>query len=100
MRLIESRGTLTFLRANNVGDRYGGRGDQIEAEVITKVSSQPDRAMGFMLRDDHNRPARQGMFDLLRDAFNNGWRVILDYRIDLDNGKTNGELIRVGLIKD
>ena len=44
-----------------------------------------------------NEPARAGMLDLLRDAFNHNWTVIIDYNID--PGKTNGVIIRTALTR-
>jgi hypothetical protein len=49
------------------------------------------------LRNDNNRPAREGMLDLLRDAFNNNTTVIIDYNIP--SGKKNGVIIRLALTK-
>jgi hypothetical protein len=97
MALVEDSGKLTFLRVNDVGTAFGPPSDQIDAEVIVKVNTVPDRAMGFQLRNDANRPARQGMLDLLRDAFNNNWTVIIDH--NLPAGKNNGVAIRVALRK-
>ncbi|MDQ4145896.1 MAG: hypothetical protein M3198_19550 [Actinomycetota bacterium] len=97
MALLQSSGKLTFLRVHDVGTRFGPSSDQIDVEVVMKLGSQPDRAMGFQLRNDNNRPARQGMLDLLRDAFNNNWTVTVDY--DLDSGRKNGVAIRVALRK-
>lgn len=56
--------------------------------------------MGFQLRDDQHRAARQGMLDLLREAFTHDWTVLIDYSIDLDSGEKNGEAIRVALVRD
>lgn len=97
MALIQSTGKLTFLRVHDVGTRFGPPTDQVDAEVIMKLNTQPDRAMGFQLRNDKNRPARQGMLDLLRDALNHDWTVTVDY--NLDAGKKNGMAIRVALTK-
>lgn len=99
-RLIQSQGKVTFLRVHNVGSRYGPPEDQIDVEVVTGLDSVPGRRMGFQLRDDKNRATRQGMLDLLRDAYTHDWTVLIDYSIDLDNGKKNGEAIRVALKKD
>jgi hypothetical protein len=44
-----------------------------------------------------NEPARAGMLDLPRDAFNHNWTVIIDYNID--PGKTNGVIIRTALTR-
>jgi hypothetical protein len=97
MALLATTGKLTFLRVHDVGTKFGSPTDQIDAEVIMKLTSQPLQAMGFQLRNDGNRPARQGMLDLLQDAFNNNWTVSVDY--NLDTGKTNGIAIRVALVK-
>jgi hypothetical protein len=97
MALLQSTGKLTFLRVHDVGTAFGPPTDRIDVEVVMKLSSQPDRAMGFQLRNDGNRPARQGMLDLLRDAFNNNWTVSVDY--NLDAGRKNGVAIRVALTK-
>lgn len=97
MALLQTSGKLTFLRVHDVGTAFGPPSDQIDVEVVMKLSSQPDQAMGFQLRDDGKRPARQGMLDLLRDAFNHDWTVTVDYDIDTD--KKNGVAIRVALRK-
>jgi hypothetical protein len=98
-KLIQSSGKLTFLRAHDVGSGFGPPSDFINVEVVIKLDAQPEKAMGFQLRNDDNRPARQGMLDLLRDAFNHNWTVVIDYSIDLDAGKTNGEILRTALKK-
>jgi hypothetical protein len=97
MALLESSGKLTFLRVHDVGTRFGPPADSIDVEVVIKLDSKPNNAFGFQLRNDGNRPARAGMLDLLRDAFNHNWVVIVDY--NLDAGKTNGVIIRTALKK-
>lgn len=97
MALLQTTGKLTFLRVHDLGTGWGPPTDQINVEVVVKLNTQPDRAMGFQLRNDSKRPARQGMLDLLRDAFNNDWNVNVQY--DLDPGKKNGVIIRVALLK-
>ncbi len=97
MALLESSGKLTFLRVHDVGTGWGPPNDQIDVEVIVKLDSQPNNAYGFQLRNDNNRPARAGMLDLLRDAFNHNWTVTIDYNIN--PGKTNGVIIRTALTR-
>lgn len=97
MALLQSTGKLTFLRVHNVGTKFGPPTDQIDVEVVMKLNTSTKRAMGFQLRNDSNRPARQGMLDLLRDAFNHNWTVSVDF--DLPTGKNNGVIIRVALKK-
>lgn len=97
MARLQDTGKLTFLRVHDVGTGFGPDSDKIDVEVVMKLSSEPDMAMGFQLRNDGDRPARQGMLDLLRDAFNNNWTVVVDY--DIDSGKKNGVAMRVALRK-
>jgi hypothetical protein len=98
-QLIQSSGKLTFLRGHDVGSGFGPPSDFIDVEVVIKLDTEPDRAMGFQLRNDSSRSAHQGMLDLLRDAFNHNWTVVVDYSIDLDAGKKNGEILRTALKK-
>lgn len=95
--LLESQGKITFLRVNEVGDSFGPAGDAIRVEAIAQLDSEPGKSFGFELRNDKQRPAHQGMLDLLRDAFENDSTVLLDYLIP--QGNNNGILIRVALTK-
>jgi len=97
MALLQASGKLTFLRAHDVGTGWGPSTDFIDVEVVTKLDSLPNQAFGFQLRTDKEQVTRQGMLNLLRDAFNNNWTVIIDYNIN--PGKTNGIIIRVALVK-
>lgn len=97
MALLQSSGKLTLLRVHDKGTKYGPSGDQIDVEVIFWLNTEPGKAFGFQLRNDANRPARQGMLDLLRDAFDYNWTVTTDYNIN--PGKNNGVAIRVWLTK-
>lgn len=98
-QLVNSVGKLTFLRAHEVGSGFGPSTDAIDVEVVVKLNSVPDRAMGFQLRDNANGRAHAGMLDLLRDAFANNATVSIDYSIDLQAGKKNGTILRVALQK-
>lgn len=99
MALLNTSGKIKMLRVNEVGDRFGPAADFIEAEVIVQLDHQTgDTASGFKLRADANQPVRQGMLDLLRDAFNNGWRVHFDHQVPA--GKAKGIIIRVWVTKD
>lgn len=82
MALVRSRGRVTLLRVHDVGSRYGPPDDSIDAEVVFQLHSRPGEAFGFQLRDDGSRPVRQGMLDLLRDAFTHQWdlEVVFDRR--------------------
>jgi hypothetical protein len=95
--LLESQGKVTFLRVHDVGTGFGPPSDFIDVEVVVQLNTEPGKSFGFQLRNDSNRPARAGMLDLLRDAFNTNATVIIDYNIAA--GKKNGVIIRVALTK-
>jgi len=99
MSLLTLSGKIVLLRVNEVGDSVGHPPDAINAEVIVQLDTHKSGAFsGFQLRDDANMPAHQGMLDLLRDAFNNGWRAHFDHEVPA--GKTIGTIIRVWVTKD
>jgi hypothetical protein len=95
--LLNTAGRLTLLRVHDRGTRYGPPGDQLDAEVVVWLDTEPGRAFGLRLRNDAQRPAHAGMLDLLRDGWNHGWTVNLDYEID--PGKDNGMILRVWLTR-
>ena len=78
---VNASGKLTLLRVHDLGTGYGPPSDYIDVEVVIWLDSQPGKAFGFQLRNDQNLPARQGMLDLLRDAFANNWVVHIDYLV-------------------
>lgn len=89
-----AEGRLTFLRAHDTGG-FGPDSDHLDAEVIFKLDTQPDRAFGFQLRDDASRPAHEGMLMLLRDALAHDFDVATDYRQVLN--KANSFAFRIEL---
>ena len=95
--LLQSAGKITFLRVHNVGSGFGPPSDFLDVEVVVQLNTKPGMSFGFKLRNDNNRPARQGMLDLLRDAFANNSTVVIDYNIQPP--KKNGTIIRVALTK-
>lgn len=95
--LLERSGKIVFLRAHDVGTAYGPPYDQLDVEAVFILDSAPDGAYGFQLRDDGNRPAREAMFSLLRDAFVHDFTVIADYLIE--PGRKNGIAIRIALTR-
>ena len=96
-QLLQSTGKLTMLRAHDLGTGFGPGSDFLDVEVVIRLDTAPGKSFGFQMRDDNKLPARQAMFSLLRDAFNNNWTVTTDYYLDV--GKNNGEIIRVWLTK-
>ena len=97
MALKQATGKLSLLRVHNVGSKFGPATDQIDVEVVFRLAQTGTQSYGFQLRDDGNRAARQGMLDLLRDAFNHNWTVTTDFEIA--SGKHNGVSIRVWLTR-
>jgi hypothetical protein len=96
MAIVQRTGKLSFLRVHDVGSGWGPSSDFLDVEAVIGLEGQPG-AYGFQLRNDGHRQARQGMVDLLRDAFNNDWTVTVDF--DIDEGKQNGRIVRVLLSK-
>jgi hypothetical protein len=94
-QLLEKSGKIVFLRAHDLGTRFGPPNDQLDVEAVFILNALSDGALGFQLRNDANLPARQAMFGLLRDAFVNNLTVIADFLIDPP--KKNGVAIRVAL---
>lgn len=95
--LLNLSGQLSLLRVHDLGTGYGPPNDAVDVEVIVQFAGRPADAFGFQLRTDGNGPARQGMLDLLRDAFNHGWTANIDY--DIQAGHHNGRIIRVWITK-
>jgi hypothetical protein len=93
--LLERTGRLVFLRAHDLGSAYGPPSDQLDVETVFMLDNMTSGAYGFQLRNDDNLPARQAMFDLLRDAFVNNLPVTADYL--LEPGRQNGVAIRIAL---
>lgn len=94
---LQVSGQLSLLRVHERGSRYGPPTDQIDVEVVVQFRNRPNEAFGFQLRDDAEGPAREGMLGLLRDGFNHGWTVTIDYEIS--PGHHNGVAVRVWLTK-
>jgi len=94
---LQSTGKITFLRVHDVGTGFGPPSDFINVEVVIQLDTHPGESFGFQLRVDANRAAREGMLNLLRDAFDNNSNVTIDY--DITPPKKNGVIMRVALRK-
>jgi len=90
-------GLLSLLRVHKRGSRFGPANDQIDVEVIAQIASRPTQFYGLQLRTGSDLPANEGMLGLLRDGFNHGWIVNIDF--DKKPGRNNSVLIRVWLTK-
>lgn len=98
-QLLQATGHVTFLLLNEAGGGYGGGSTNwIDADVVFKLDSRPDKGFGFQLRDDPAQPVRRGMLDLLQDAIVNKLRVITDYVEPSATPNNNCFVIRVALI--
>ena len=90
---VQRAGTLSMLRVHDVGTGYGPGSDFIDVEVVLAFSNEPGKAYGFKLRSDGNALVHQAMLDLLRDAFENDWNVVIN--VEIPTGKNHGVLNRV-----
>jgi hypothetical protein len=91
-------GRITFIveRGSGYG---GGSSNWIDADVIFKLDSRPDKSFGFQLRDDPFQPVGRGMLALLREAMINGLKVITDYNELTVPLNQNSFVLRVALTK-
>ena len=76
--LLNASGQISLLRVHDLGTGYGPPSDSIDVEVVVQFVGRPADAFGFQLRSDNKNPARRGMLDLLRDAFNHAWTANTD----------------------
>jgi photosystem II stability/assembly factor-like uncharacterized protein len=90
--VLSAEGRVVLHRVNDVGTGYGPPGDAIDGEVIVQLDTWPGKAFGFQLRNNAEKARRRGMLNTLRTAFNNDFRVRLDY---IRSGIHNGTIIRV-----
>jgi hypothetical protein len=97
MGIEQVSGRLKLLRVHDKGTKYGPPSDQLDVEVIVQFFERPNEAFGFQLRDDSQGPAREGMLGLLRDGFNHGWTVTIDF--DRVASHVNNRAIRVVLTR-
>jgi len=95
--LLEAQGRITFLRVHDLGTGFGPPNDFLDVEAVILLDSQPGKGFGFQLRNDRNRPAREGMLQLLRDAFSRNEPVTIDFL--RRTGRNNGTIFRVALIR-
>lgn len=96
--LLQKTGKIVFLRAHDVGTKFGPPNDELDVEAVFILNAMGEGAFGFQLRQDEKLPARNAMFSLLRDAFVNNLPVTADFLID--TGKKNGTAIRIALTHD
>ena len=76
--IFSTTGHIVFLRVHDVGTGFGPPLDFLDAEVIVRLDSSPDRAFGFQLRKERE-PEQRAMLDLIRDAFQDGREVTIEF---------------------
>ena len=77
--VLAMEGRVTELRAHERGSMFGPPTDRIDVEVVFRLDTDPRKAFGFQLRQDAKEPARRSMLDVLRDAFQGGGGIRVDY---------------------
>lgn len=87
-------GRLALLRVHDVGTRFGPPDDQLDVEVVIRLDSEPGRSFGFQLRRDADEGVSEGMLSLLREAFDLGRGVRVEF---IRTGCSVGRIIRVVL---
>lgn len=97
MGVVNMSGRLSLLRVHDRGTKFGPPNDQVDVEVIIAFANRPNDFFGFQLRQDANGPAREGMLGLLRDGFNHGWTVHVDF--NQQPNRHNSVLFRVWLTR-
>lgn len=97
MAVVNMSGQLSLLRVHDRGTKFGPPNDQVDVEVIIAFRNRPNDFFGFQLRQDANGPAREGMLGLLRDGFNHGWTVHVDFNQQPNHH--NSVLFRVWLTR-
>jgi len=95
-QVLAVEGRLSFLRVNEVGAGFGDTADHLDAEVIVKLDTHSGESFGFKLRRDKNEKTHKRMLGVLRDAFNNGQLVHMEFS---RTGRTTGRIVRVSIIK-
>jgi hypothetical protein len=90
--LQAAEGRIALLRVHDVGTRYGPPHDELDAEVIVWLDSEPEKAFGFKLRTGSDQRVASGMLDVLRDTFNRDGRVRLEF---VRTGCRTGRIVRV-----
>ena len=90
--IMPDGGRVTLLRVHDLETGYGPPDDQLDAEVIVWLDTEPQKAFGFKLRDDSARQPAQGKLTILRDAFNHNVAVQLDF---IRTGCRTGTIMRV-----
>lgn len=85
-------GLITLLRVHDLQTGFGPPDDQLDAEIIVFLDTEPEKAFGLKLRADADLADARAQLDLLRDAFNQNRRVRLEF---IRTGCRTGRIVRV-----
>ena len=88
----QAQGRIALLRVHDVGTKYGPPNDQLDADVVVVLDTEPEKALGFRLRTDASEHTARGQLGLLRDAFNQQRSIRVEYE---RTGCRIGRIIRV-----
>jgi hypothetical protein len=89
---LVTRGKVSMLRVHEVGTGYGNANDFLDAEVIVRLDSTGNLALGFQLRAGSTGEQRRAMLRVLRDAIVHDERVTIEYT---RTGFRTGTIVRV-----
>ena len=90
--LQAAEGRITRLRVHELGGGFGPPTDRLDAEVIVELDTEPEKAFGLQLRANAERRVAKGMLDVLRDTFNRGRPVRIEF---VRSGCRTGRIVRV-----
>lgn len=85
-------GVITLLRVHDEETGFGPPDDQLDADVIVMLDSEPEKAFGFKLRTGDDLADAGGKLHALRDAFNYNRRIRIEF---LRTGCRTGQILRV-----
>jgi hypothetical protein len=93
-QLLNISGKIKYLRMHDLKTGYGPQNDYLDVEVVLRLDSDPNMALGFQLRNASFLPAHKDMLSLLIHAFDRDRTVSLDY---IKTGLNSGVVIRTWL---
>jgi hypothetical protein len=85
-------GKITLLRVHDLGTGYGPPADFLDSEVIVRLDTAPDIALGFQLRNGAFLPERKQMLSVLQQALKNAKKIAICY---VEKGPKTGDILRV-----
>jgi bacillolysin len=85
-------GKITLLRVHDLGTGYGPITDFLDSEVIVRLDTAPDTALGFQLRHGAFLAERKQMLSVLQQALENTKKIAICY---VEKGPKTGNILRV-----